>query len=67
MTHFRRKRPMKKAIKTKKQKMLRLLKPINGVLQIVDYGVPSKAAEYEAMGYLVEQKMTIKETGNGFY
>ncbi|MEZ4550424.1 MAG: hypothetical protein R2860_07885 [Desulfobacterales bacterium] len=54
-------------IKTKKEKMLRLLKPINGVWQIVDYGVPSKAAEYAAMGYLVDQKMTIKETGNGFY
>ncbi len=52
---------MKKAIKTKKQKMLRLLKPINGVWQIVDYGVPSKAAEYAAMGYLVEQKLKIKE------
>ena len=52
---------MKKGIKTKKQKMLRLLKPINGVWQIVDYGVPSKAAEYAAMGYLVEQKLKIKE------
>ena len=52
---------MKKAIKTKKQKMLRLLKPINGVWQIVDYGVPSKAAEYAAMGYLVEQTLKIKE------
>ena len=52
---------MEKEMKSQQTKMLRLLKPINGVWQVVDYGVPSKAAEYAALGYLVEQEMKIKE------
>lgn len=52
---------MEKKIKGQQTKMIRLLKPINGVWQVVDYGVPSKAAEYAALGYLVEQEMKIKE------
>ena len=55
------KRTMKKDIKLAKTKMVRLLKWINGAWQVVDYGVPSKADAYAAMGYLVEQESGIKE------
>jgi hypothetical protein len=45
----------------KKTKMLKLMKEINGVWQVVDYGIPSKASSYKAMGYLIEQPTRIKE------
>jgi hypothetical protein len=52
---------MKKENKSQKTKMVKLLKLVNGSWQIVDYGVPSKASVYAALGYLVEQEMKIKE------
>ena len=52
---------MQKENKCQKTKMVKLLKLINGTWQVVDYGVPSKAAVYAAMGYMVEQEIRIKE------
>jgi hypothetical protein len=45
----------------KKTRILRLMKQINGIWRVVDYGVPSKAAVYIAMGYQIEQPTRIKE------
>lgn len=61
MPKIRGKRQMKKDNRFPKTKMVRLLKWINGAWQVVDYGVPSKANAYAAMGYLVEQETRIKE------
>jgi hypothetical protein len=52
---------MQKQDKCQKTKMVKLLKLINGAWQVVDYGVPSKAAVYAAMGYMIEQEVKIKE------
>lgn len=45
----------------KRTKMLKLKKQVNGIWRVVDYGIPSKAASYKAMGYLIEQPTRIKE------
>ncbi|MFZ2632902.1 MAG: hypothetical protein WA081_19055 [Desulfosalsimonadaceae bacterium] len=45
----------------KKTKMLKLMKEINGVWRVVDYGIPSKASSYVAMGYMIAQPTRIKE------
>ncbi|MFZ2632710.1 MAG: hypothetical protein WA081_19100 [Desulfosalsimonadaceae bacterium] len=45
----------------KKTKMIKLMKLINGSWQVVDYGVPSKAAIYAASGYLIQQETKIRE------
>ena len=45
----------------KKTRMLKLMKQVNGVWQVVDYGIPSKEAAYIAMGYQIEQPTRIKE------
>ena len=38
----------------KKKPMVRLLRYIDGAWRVIDYGIPSKAAIYAAMGYVVE-------------
>ena len=61
ITQKQKRKAMQKENKCQKTKMIKLLKLINGTWQVVDYGVPSKAAVYAALGYMVEHEVKIKE------
>ena len=46
---------MRKQKEREKRGLVRLLKYVNGVWQVVDYGIPEKTAIYTALGYVVER------------